>query len=115
MFLLTLIMQTFGGISFGYFLSAAITDGATALYFAPLFSMPLTLVSGMFVNASSMPIYLEIFSYISPMKYAFENLAGLELSNSPYTEEAEEFMKFMGIENDYWMGILYLGILIFAF
>ena len=97
MFLLTLVMQSLGGISLGYFLSAAITNAATALYFAPLLVMPLTLVSGTFVNTSSMPIYLEIFSYISPMKFSFQNLAGLELSNSPYTEEAEEFMEFMGI------------------
>ena len=84
-------MNTLAGISLGYFISSAITDGTTALFFAPILAMPLMLVGGLYVNATAMPIYIEVFSYISPIMYCFNNITKLEFSNSEY-ELAEEFL-----------------------
>ena len=46
--------------------------------------MPLMIVGGLFSNATAMPIYITIFSYISPMMYAFNNLAMLQFKNTEY-------------------------------
>lgn len=74
MFALTLVLNTFGAISFGYLISSAIADGATALMLAPVLVFPLILTSGFFSNAEEMPIYIEVFSMISPIMYANHNL-----------------------------------------
>ena len=76
--------------------------------------MPLMLVGGLYANATAMPIYITVFSYISPIMYAFNNIVKLEFSNSEYPN-AKEFMEFLGIEREYWTGILYLAILIISF
>ena len=72
------------------------------------------LVGGLYANATEMPIYITVFSYVSPIMYAFNNIVKLEFSNSTY-ENAEAFMEFLGIERDYWTGILYLAILVLVF
>jgi len=65
-FFLTLSLDTIAAVSLGYFISSAFSDSATALVIAPVVVMPLMLVGGFFSNSGSMPLYLEIFSYISP-------------------------------------------------
>ena len=97
---LTLCLNTLCAISYGYFISSAVTDGTTALILSPVLSMPLTLVGGFYSNSESMPIYIEVFSYVSPMMYSFHNMAKLEYSNSPYPEAAK-FLEFLGIERDF--------------
>ena len=77
-------MNTLAAVSMGYFISSAIKDSTTALILSPVLAMPLMLVGGLYANADIMPIYITVFSYISPMMYAFNNLAKLEFSNSPY-------------------------------
>lgn len=96
MFVLSLGMNTLAAISLGYFMSSAIRDETTALILSPIMAMPLMLVGGFYSNAGSMPIYIEVFSYVSPIMYAFNNIAKLEFSNSPYPN-AEKFLKFMDI------------------
>ena len=54
-----------------------------------------------------------MFSHISPIHYAFNNLAQLQLGNSEYPEQ-REFLEFLDIERDYWFGIMCMGILIFC-
>ena len=44
---------------------------------SPVIAMPLMLVGGLYANATSMPVYITVFSYISPMMYAFNNIAKL--------------------------------------
>ena len=104
-------MNTLAAISMGYFISSAIKDGTTALMLSPMMAMPLMIVGGFFSNAGEMPIYIEIFSYVSPMMYTFNNLAMLEFENSDYPS-AQQFLSYMDIDRTYWTGILYLGILI---
>ena len=77
-------MNALCAISLGYMISSAIKDGATAMVLGPVIAMPLMLVGGLYANAGSMPIYITIFSYISPMMYAFNNLAMLQFKNTEY-------------------------------
>ena len=77
-------MNTLCAVSLGYMISSAIKDGATAMFLAPVIAMPLMLVGGLYANAGSMPIYITIFSYVSPMMYAFNNLAILQFKNTEY-------------------------------
>ena len=110
---LTLCLNTLGGTSYGYFISSAVTDGTTALMLSPVLAMPLMLVGGFFANSGGLPIYLTVFSHISPIMYSFHNMAKLEFTNSPYPE-AENFLEFLGIEREFETGILYLVILILS-
>ena len=64
-------MNTLCAISLGYFISSAIKDGTTALMLSPIMAMPLMLVGGLYANTDTMPIYITIFSYVSPIMYAF--------------------------------------------
>jgi len=68
-------MNTLAAVSMGYFISSAIKDSTTALILSPVLAMPLMLVGGLYANADIMPIYITVFSYISPLMYAFNNLA----------------------------------------
>lgn len=106
-------MNTMSAVSLGYFISSAIVDGTTALFLSPILAMPLMLVGGLYANATAMPIYITVFSYVSPIMYAFNNLVKLEFSNSSYPN-AEPFIEFLGIERAYWTGILYLAILMIS-
>ncbi len=83
-FCLTSIMNTITGVSLGYMMSAIFTNAATALALAPIIAMPLMLVGGFFQNQDERPIYIEVFSYVSPIQYAFNNHAKLEFENSEY-------------------------------
>ena len=56
-----------------------------------------------------MPIYIEVFSYISPPMYTFNMFAKLEFTNSEYPL-AQKFMEFLAIEREYWDGVTYLAI-----
>jgi len=109
-FYVSLAMCTLAAISFGYMISTAFSSPATALQIAPIVVMPLLLVGGFFSNAGTMPLYIEIFSYISPFLYAFNNLSKLEFSNNP-SPAAANMLAFLSIEREFYMGIVYLAIL----
>lgn len=76
---------------------------------APVLAMPLLLVGGFYGNQGTMPIYIEVFSYVSPLQYTFNNFAKLEFDNSEYPM-AQKFAEFLAIEREFWMGIAYIGI-----
>ena len=79
-----------------------------------MIAMPMMLVGGFFGNQGTMPFYLEAFSHVSPIHYAFNNLAQLQLGNSEYPQQ-KAFLEFLDIKRDYWFGIMLLGILIICF
>ena len=106
-------MNTLAAISFGYFLSSVFSNPTTALQMSPMLAMPLMLVGGFFSNQGTMPVYIEVFSHISPINYAFNNLARLQLEKSD-SLYAKIFLEFIGIDRTFWDGILYLGILILS-
>ena len=110
-FVLVAILNTMSGVSFGYCISTGVTNPTAAMQLAPILAMPLMLVGGLYVNQETMPFYLEVFSYISPLMYAFNSLAKLEFTNSPH-DLAKVMLKNLDISRDYWTSILYLVILI---
>lgn len=69
-FLLIGFMNTYASVTVGYFSSCLFNNVETALAMAPVLAMPMALVGGMFANMGTLPIYFEIFSYISPIMYA---------------------------------------------
>ena len=89
-------LNTLCAISLGYFISSAIKDGTTALMLSPVMAMPLMLVGGFYSNADSMPIYIEVFSYVSPLMYSFQNMSKLEFTNS-VQPAAPAFLVFLGV------------------
>jgi len=109
-FYASLAMCTLAAISLGYMISAAFASPTTALQIAPVVVMPLMLVGGFFSNGGTMPIYIEIFSYVSPFKYAFNNISKLEYTNNG-SEAAAKMLVFLDIEREFYMGIVYLGVL----
>jgi len=58
-----------------------------------------------------MPLWLEIFSVLSPFKYAFNNYARVELENNP-EPITDSMLQFLDIQESYWQGVMYLGIFI---
>ena len=67
MFVLTAIFNTLCAVSLGYMVSCAIKNPTTATMVGPIIALPLMLVGGLFGNQGTMPFYLEIFAYISPL------------------------------------------------
>ena len=53
-----------------------------ALALAPIVAMPLLLVGGFYSNQETAPIYIEVFSYVSPLQYVFNMIAKLQFDNS---------------------------------
>ena len=90
-------------------ISASIKDPTTAVMLGPIMIMPLLLVGGFYGNQGTMPIYIEIFSYISPFQYTFNNFAKLQFENSEYPS-ARQFAEFLDIKRDYWDGIGFVAI-----
>ena len=85
-FALMSILNTLCALSLGYFISSSIPSPVAALQLAPIIAMPLILVGGMYINQDSMPIYIEVFSYCSPVQYVFNAYAKIEFENSEYPQ-----------------------------
>lgn len=92
------MLTSLGGISFGYLISAGLKNPVAAMQLSPIIIMPLMLVGGMYVNNDTMPMWIVAFSYISPLKFAFNNYVSVELSGSPYPMAAK-MMEFLDIED----------------
>ena len=112
-FYASLALTTLSGVSFGYFVSSAFTNDAMALSIAPVLAMPLMLVGGFFANQTALPDWINYFSYISPFKYAFNNMAKLEFSNNG-SRAASAISSMLGIEDEFYKGIYKVVILIVA-
>ena len=110
-FFISLAMNTLAGVSLGYLISSAFTVAALALAIAPVIAMPLMLVGGFFANTDSFPVWLQYFSYISPFKYAFNNMAKLEFTNNP-APAAKLIAIQLGVEDEFIEGIYKMAILI---
>jgi len=68
--------------------------------------MPLMLVGGFYVNQEEMPLWLVIFSAISPFKYCFNNFVRSEFDASPYPL-AKVMLQFLDIQDSVFMGLAY--------
>lgn len=55
-------------------LSTAVSHTETALGIAPLFLMPMILLTGMLVNIETVPGWFGWLQYLSPPRYGFEIL-----------------------------------------
>ena len=113
MFSLNAVLTAIAGISFGYLLSAVIKNQVAAMQLSPVIIMPLVLVGGLYVNNGSMPIWLEVFSYISPLKYAFSNYVQAEFETNEYPV-AQQMLSFLSFEFTFWEGIMYQACIILS-
>lgn len=66
------------GNAYGTFVACIFDEVSIALTVAPLFILPLVLVSGIFVSA--LPSYLNWLKYISPIYYSFSGMLQTEFS-----------------------------------
>lgn len=107
----SLAMNTLAGVSLGYLISSAFTNASLALAIAPVLAMPLMLVGGFFANSDTMPSWIQYFSYVSPFKYAFNNIAKLEFSNNP-APAATLIATQLAVEDEFYEGIYKMCILI---
>lgn len=57
-------------LSYGYFISCAVTKMEAATAFAPLLTMPAVMFGGFFINSSSFVAFIAWMKYISPIYYA---------------------------------------------
>lgn len=72
MALVTLVANV--STSFGYFISCASSSVSMALSIGPPIIIPFLLFGGYFLNAGSVPAYLEWLSYLSWFRYGNEGL-----------------------------------------
>ena len=114
MFQAAYTLNTLCAISFGYLISSAIKNQAMALALAPIVAMPLLLVGGFYSNQETAPIYIEVFSYISPLQYVFNMIAKLQFTNSE-NQKGKELAEFLDITRPYEEGLLYLCIEVVVF
>ena len=73
-FWLCFTLNSLCAVSFGYLVSCSFKDANIAMSLAPIIAMPLLLVGGLYSNKGSMPFYIEVFSWISPLQYTYSSL-----------------------------------------
>ena len=73
-YIITGILISLAGVSFGYFISCLCSTTDVALAFGPPIIVPLQLLGGFFINVKSMPSVLSWARYISWFFYAFSAL-----------------------------------------
>jgi hypothetical protein len=64
--------------SFGLLLGAAVPIPILAVLLCPLTVIPFMLTSGFFINLDGMPVYLRWLVTLSPHRYAFGAMMGIE-------------------------------------
>lgn len=90
-----LFMATLGafvalcGTAYGIMISALVDDVGVALTIAPLFLLPLVVVSGVFVAA--LPVYINWLKYVSPIYYAFSGMLETQFNDTlPNCDSTQE-------------------------
>mmetsp|Transcript_9095 Transcript_9095/g.9873 ORF Transcript_9095/g.9873 Transcript_9095/m.9873 type:complete len:618 (+) Transcript_9095:211-2064(+) len=74
LFVVGVLAISFCGISFGYFLSTAMTDTELISSIGPVTLIPFMLASGFFVNLDDIGVWAGWLAYVSPLRYGMETL-----------------------------------------
>jgi ATP-binding cassette subfamily G (WHITE) protein 1 len=80
--LFTLILIYNASSGYSLIISASFSDKQLAVTLTPVLIIPFMLFAGFFVSASSIPIFLKEFEYLSIFKYGFQALMLLEFTNN---------------------------------
>ncbi|XP_076325576.1 ATP-binding cassette subfamily G member 4-like [Tachypleus tridentatus] len=124
-FLVISVLTSLASQAFALVIGAA-CNVQTAVFLAPVFSIPFLLFSGFFITFKTIPYYLRWLSYVSYIRYAFE---GLMLSvysfGRPELEckevfcpfvDPSDFLKFMDMNKiDLYIDVLILCIFVVLF
>lgn len=110
----------------GYALSSVFNHATTAVAFAPIVNMPLTLLGGYMINLNdifshSPQRYIAWFMYLSPVRYGFTSLTITQFPypsplSDPARVEQDAAVKNYGFNNvNYWgcVGMLFLLFIFF--
>jgi len=74
--ILELLAQVAAGL--GYIMSSSFSNADTALVAAPLIMLPTMMFGGLFVNTSTVPVFIRWIKWVSCVFYAFQAIVGLE-------------------------------------
>lgn len=74
-FVITIVLLDNVGAGIGLLASCLFSDVAVALAVVPSLILPLMLLSGLFINPNSIPVYLSWAQWLAPMRCAFCSLA----------------------------------------
>jgi ABC-type multidrug transport system permease subunit len=80
--LFTLILIYNASSGYSLIISASFSDKQLAVTLTPVLIIPFMLFAGFFVSASSIPVFLKEFEYLSIFKYGFQALMLLEFTNN---------------------------------
>lgn len=106
-------LSTQCAISFGYCISSVFPDPSTAQMFGPIFMLFFMVVSGFYVNLSTMPLAMRLVSYVSPFRYSFEAIMMNEFDNDDRRKEGDyDILAELAIGINKWTCLLCLCIMI---
>ncbi len=91
-FMATFILVGNAASSIGFFISAGVKNQETAMIIAPIAMIPLMVFGGFFIQAGSIPVFLDWIKYISPFYYGFPVLVNNELSGLNFTCTAAQLV-----------------------
>lgn len=89
-FTVVVILATQAAISLAFMVSAFSSSSTMAMTIFPAALLPMTVLSGFFVNSESIPVYLQWLANLSFVKYAYSAVAINEFDNLTFTCTPEE-------------------------
>jgi ABC-type multidrug transport system ATPase subunit len=119
---LALAMVIQSALSYSYFLSAMISDGAIVLMVGPIVIFPFMLLGGFFTNSAGVQEWLKYVEKISPLHYGFEAAAWNEWGNEVTKEQCNSRIEdldminkcmphVLGFHYSYWKCIVILALM----
>ena len=104
-FLLTIFLLNFSGISLGLLVASLASDANRAIAYSIFLLLPLSYFSGLFKNSNNIPPWIGWIQYVTPFKYAFIVLVENEIGGES-AGVAE-----LGFNVSLWSSIVILGCL----
>jgi hypothetical protein len=120
---LTVILQlvALSGFTFGLFSASIFDDVAIALALSILILLPFMILGGLFLNLSTVPVYMRWIAWISPMRYGF-NLLMTNQFDGWDAPGAQQYFNNSSISNGlpFYLNViiliaLFLGALVLAY
>jgi len=74
LFLVAMIVGTFAFSSFGMLIAAGVKDMPTANMSLTALRLPMMFISGVFIPVQSLPVWLQVVSYLTPLNYMVDAL-----------------------------------------
>lgn len=105
-FYLTLILMIQAAVAMGYFVSSIFRAESTAVAFAPIFNMPITLLGGFMISLKGIQQetpqkYAAWMTYLSPVRWGFQGLMLAEyvpIATGNYAYGEQKLIETMGPE-----------------